>query len=477
VCGVAGVFGVERAERLVAEILFAIQHRGQESCGIATRNPRGNIASYKAMGLVKNVLVEEVLDRYAGDISIGHVRYPTAGSSNIENSQPHAIDLAEGPHMAICSNGDIINYGELRSWLEREAGFTFKSDNDAELIGRLVAYNHIVIGHTMEDAIRRTQKELKGAFATLVIFRDRMYAFRDPHGIRPLVMGHIDFDGAGMPLSDGTVFASECCGFGIVGAKLVRDVRPGEILRLERGKPVEVVGSAPECNRHCVFELIYFSRPDSETFGERVYEVRQRIGACLAAKDAEIPKGDDLAVMPVPDSSNFVALGYAAARGVPYSMGLLRNHYVGRTFIKPNQKSRDEGVKEKFNPLPGFFQGKRVVLVDDSIVRGTSLRKIVRMVKAAGAREVHVRIGSPRVVGSCYYGIDTPTRDELIANRMTVPEIAEYMSADSLKYLELADFEGVLASRGDFCSACFDLDYIYPPEHYGLKTNVPDDRE
>jgi amidophosphoribosyltransferase len=477
VCGVAGVFGVGRAERLVAEILFAIQHRGQESCGVATRNSRGNITAHKAMGLVKNVLIEEVLDRNTGDVSIGHVRYPTAGSSDIANSQPHAIDLAEGPHMAICSNGDIINYGELRSWLEREADFTFKSDNDAELIGRLIAFYHVVRRHPIEDALQRTMQELKGAFATLVIFRDRMYAFRDPHGIRPLVMGHLDHDALGDPVSEGTVFASECCGFGIVGARRLREVAPGEILCLERGKPVTTVHAAPECPRHCVFELIYFSRPDSETFGERVYSVRERIGACLAAKDADLPGGDDLVVMPVPDSSNFVALGYADAKGARFGMGLLRNHYVGRTFIKPNQKSRDEGVKQKFNPLPGFFPGKRVVLVDDSIVRGTSLRKIVRMLKAAGALEVHVRIGSPRVIGSCYYGIDTPTRDELIANRMTVPETASYMCADSLKYMELGDFDGVLAARKDYCYACFDLDYIYPPEHYGIKVNVPLDRE
>ena len=476
-CGVAGVFGVQHAEVQVAEILFAIQHRGQESCGIATRNPRGNITSYKAMGLVKNVLVEEVLARNSGDVSIGHVRYPTAGSSDIANSQPHAIDLAEGPHMAICSNGDIINYGEMRAWLEREAGFTFKSDNDAELIGRLIAYHHVVQREPIEDAIRKTQQELKGAFATLVILRDRMFAFRDPHGIRPLVMGHLDFQGEGAPPSEGTVFASECCGFGIIGARRLREVAPGEILCLARGEPVTTVSVVPKRKRHCVFELIYFSRPDSEAFGERVYDVREKIGACLAAKDADIPGGDDLVVMPVPDSSNFVALGYAAAKGARFSMGLLRNHYVGRTFIKPSQKSRDEGVRQKFNPLPGFFPGKRVVLVDDSIVRGTSLRKIVRMVKTAGAREVHVRIGSPRVIGSCYYGIDTPTRNELIANRMSVAETADYLTADSLRYMEIPDFDRVLASRDDFCFACFDLDYIYPPEQFGLKTNVPGGRE
>ena len=476
-CGVVGVFGVQRAERLVAEMLFAIQHRGQESCGIASRNSRGNISSHKAMGLVKNVLIDDVLDRNSGDVSIGHVRYPTAGSSDIANSQPHAIDLAEGPHMAICSNGDIINYGEIRSWLEREAGFTFKSENDAELIGRLIAYHHVVKHDSIEDAILKTQQELKGAFSTLVILRDQLFAFRDPHGIRPLVMGNLDFDGTGQQQSEGTVFASEGCAFGIIGAKWVREVQPGEILRLQRGQPVQTVHLNPLQIRHCVFELIYFSRPDSETFGERVYEVRQRIGACLAKKDADLVVDDDLVVLPVPDSSNFVALGYAAAKGARFTMGLLRNHYVGRTFIKPNQKSRDEGVRQKFNPLPGFFPGKRVVLIDDSIVRGTSLRKIVRMLKTAGAREVHVRIGSPRVIGSCYYGIDTPTKSELIANRMTIPESADYLNADSLKYMDIEDFNGVLASRPDFCFACFDLDYIYPPENYGVKTNVPTERE
>lgn len=476
-CGIAGAFGVQNAERLVAEILFATQHRGQESCGIASRNPRGNVTAYKAMGLVKNVLTEEVLDRHAGDVSIGHVRYPTAGSSDLANAQPFAIDLAEGPHMAICANGDIINYGELRSFLEREAGFTFISDNDGELMGRLIAYYHVVRDIPIEEAIAKTMAEVKGAFATMLILRDKLFAFRDPHGIRPMVMGHLECEGTGDLPSEGTVFASEGCGFGIIGARAVREVAPGEILCLERGQPVRTVASYPEAPRHCVFELIYFSRPDSDTFGERVWDVRRRIGACLAAKDADMPIGDDLVVIPVPDSSNFVAQGYAEARGIPFGMGLLRNHYVGRTFIRPNQKSRDEGVKQKFNPLPGFFPGKRVVLVDDSIVRGTSLRKLVRMIKAAGAREVHVRVGSPPVIGSCYYGIDTPTRDELIANRLSVAGIAEYMNADSLKYMDVADFDRVLPAPGDYCFACFNLDYIYPPEQFGHKVNVPQHRD
>lgn len=475
-CGIAGVFKLESAQSLVQQILFAIQHRGQESCGIAVRCRDGAISAHRGMGLVKHVLTPELLANFDGDTAIGHVRYPTAGSSNLLNTQPHAIDLAEGPHMAICSNGDIINYGEVRSRLERENGFTFKSDNDAELIGRLIAFYHVIQKDSVEDAIYKTQHELKGAFSTLLMYRDKLYAFRDPHGLRPFVMGHVDYQGVGQIPSEGTVFSSESCGFGIVGAQMLREVEPGEIIKLEPGSPIETVRSEEKARKHCVFELIYFSRPDSLTFGELVYDVRHKIGAALAAKDHDLPIDENLVVMPVPDSSNFVAHGYARARGLPYEMGLLRNHYVGRTFIQPNQKMRDEGVKQKFNPLPGYFPGKRVVLVDDSIVRGTSLRKIVRMLKTAGAAEVHVRIGSPPVIGSCYYGIDTPTTEELVANRMTVPEIAEFMTADSLRYMEVSDFDSILKFSDSFCFACFNLDYIYPPEQYGHKKNVPANR-
>lgn len=474
-CGVAGVFEAERASSLVASILFAIQHRGQESCGAAVRDAKGRIAAHKGMGLVKNVLDEEVQASLAGTTAIGHVRYPTAGCSDALNAQPHAIELAEGPVMAISSNGDLINYGELRARLESE-GVTFKSDNDAELIGRLIAMYHVRRNLSIEDSIARTQDELKGAFSTLVMWRDKLYAFRDPHGFRPFVMGHLTHEGEGEIPSVGTVFASETCGFGIVGAAFLREVKPGEILRMEKGKPVVSVRYAPKRLRHCVFELIYFSRPDSINFGERVFDVRERIGACLAAKDAAL-SNEDLVVMPVPDSSNFVALGYAKAKGAEFGMGLLRNHYVGRTFIKPTQKARDEGVRQKFNPLPGFFSGKRVALVDDSIVRGTSLRKIVAMIRKAGAKEVHVRIGSPAVIGSCFYGIDTPTRQELIANQMSVEGIRDYLRVDSLHYLEVDDFETLLPGRRqDFCTACFDLDYIYPPEGFAAKTNVPSAR-
>jgi len=476
VCGIAGVYEVEGAQYLAQEILFAIQHRGQESCGIAIRNPQGNVVSHKGMGLVKNVLEDDVLAMLVGRSAIGHVRYPTAGSSDIANAQPHAIDLAEGPHMAISSNGDIVNYGQLRGRLERENGFTFKSDNDAELIGRLIAYYNIVRGEPIEDAIRRAVLELKGAFSTLLIYKDRMFAFRDPHGYRPFVMGHLSHDGQGPIPSEGTVFSSECSGFGIVGANRVREVGPGEVVRLERGKPVTTVSSDPSRRQHCVFELIYFSRPDSEAFGEHVYDFREKIGAVLARQDEAIEPGEDLVVMPVPDSSNFVALGYAREKKAAFGMGLLRNHYVGRTFIRPNQKLRDEGVRQKFNPLPGYFPGRRVVLVDDSIVRGTSLRKIVRMLKNAGAKEIHVRIGSPRVVGPCPYGIDTPTEEELIANRLTVEGISQFLNADSLRYMELGQFDQILATRSEYCFACFDRNYLHRLEDFGAKSNAPADR-
>ncbi len=471
-CGIAGVFEAEGAIGLVASILFAIQHRGQESCGAAARDASGRIMGHKGMGLVKQVLDEEVQARLTGRTAIGHVRYPTAGCSDVVNAQPHLIELAEGPLLAISSNGDLINYGELRAQLERD-GVVFKSDNDAELIGRLIAMYHVRDGLTIEAAIARVQVELKGAFSTVLMFRDRLYAFRDPHGFRPFVMGHLTHAGDGEPPSEGTVFSSEDCGFGIIGARRLREVMPGEILRLEKGQPVVSVGYAPLRPRHCVFELIYFSRPDSTIFGDAVYQARERIGACMATKDSALANGDDLVVMPVPDSSNFIALGYAKAKQAEFGMGLLRNHYVGRTFIKPTQASRDEGVKQKFNPLPDFFPGKRIVLIDDSIVRGTSLRKIVSMVRKAGAKEIHLRIGSPKVIGPCFYGIDTPTREELIANRMSEADICVYLGADSLRWLEVDDFEGLQRGRRqDFCTACFDLDYIYPPEGFAAKTNT-----
>jgi len=472
-CGIAGIFDVENAELEVAKILFSIQHRGQESCGISSRLENGNVDVFKGMGLVKHVLTNDVLKKYQGDISIGHVRYPTAGKSNEVNSQPHLIEFAEGAHMSICSNGDIINYTELRYMLEKEHGFVFKSDNDGELIGRLIAFHVSINKKTMETAIFETQQMLKGAFSTVLIYKDLMYAFRDPHAFRPMVLGHLSVDSNSKEIpSKGAVIASESCSFGIVGANFIREIEPGEILKFEKHKPVTTIKISPKKRQHCVFELIYFSRPDSFSFGEYVYDVRKKIGKILASYDDNILSDENSVVIPVPDSSNFIALGYAEEKGILFDMGLLRNHYVGRTFTKPNQQQRDEGVKQKFNPLPGYFEGKKVILVDDSIVRGTTLRKIVRMIKGAGAKEIHVRIGSPKVVGPCFYGIDTPTKEELIANQKSVDEICDYLSATSLKYLETQDFEKILKNKNNFCYACFNLDYIYPANI--KKTNTPD---
>ncbi len=467
-CGVAGVFNFPNAENFVARILFSIQHRGQESCGISTRKDDCNILTYKNMGLVKNVLNPEILELYSGNISIGHVRYPTAGSSNQLNSQPHSIEMAQGAVMSICSNGDVINYNELRKMLEDE-GFVFKSDNDAELIGRLVAYYFIFKKFSFEDAIAAAQESIKGAFSSIIIYRDAMYAFRDPHGFRPYSLGHLAYDGNGEIPSDGAVLASENCAFGTIGATFLRELEPGEIIKLETGKPLKVVAVNSKVKKHCVFELFYFSRPDSKTFDEYVYDVRKKAGAVLADYDNHLFDDDgNTVVVPVPDSSNFMALGYSHKSGIPLDLGLLRNHYVGRTFTKPNQQQRDEGVKEKFNPLPGFFDGKRVILVDDSIVRGTTLRKIVRMIKANGAKEIHVRIGSPEVIGTCYYGIDITTRHELIANTVeSTDDIRDYLTADSLKYVKLEDFGKIFKNPENFCKACFNRDYIYPPEDYG----------
>lgn len=474
-CGIAGVFNVPQSQNFVAELLFSIQHRGQESCGIAVRNIQGNIFGYKGMGLVKNVVTESVLSRFDGPIAIGHVRYPTAGKSDEMNSQPHVIELPEGPHLAICSNGDIINYYELRTWLETEYHFTFKSDNDGELIGRLIAFYLLHKKKPIEQAIAEAQKQLKGAFSAVLIYRDQMFGFRDPHGYRPYVIGSLNPpDENGEYLSDGIVLASESCAFGIVGAKLVREMQPGEIIRLEKGKPLTTVSVNAGRKQHCIFELIYFSRPDTVVFGEKVYDVRKKIGMQLAEYDKSMKLDENCVVMAVPDSSNFVALGYAKGSGVDFDMGLLRNHYVGRTFTKPDQKQRDEGVRHKFNPLPEFFDGKRVFLIDDSIVRGTTLRKIVRMLRNAGAKEVHIRIGSPRVIGSCYYGIDTPSKEELIAAQKSDAEICEYLNADSLKYTEVADFAKILHRSKDFCYACFNLKYQYKPEDFHSKTNRPE---
>ncbi len=460
-CGIAGYFSRNGswASAQVMLALYAQQHRGQESCGIAST--RGtHLVAHKAMGYVKEAFPEEKLKAVSGTASIGHVRYPTRGSSALENTQPYIIETLSGPIYAIASNGDIVNYDEIADEL-RVKGVHFASNNDGELLGRFIVYYHEREGMEITDAIRLLMKRIKGAYSAVFLAKENLYAFRDLMGFRPMMLGKV---------GDDIAITSESCAIDILRADETREVNPGEIIVVTpkneyflqyNDKPLLADANGKhQVRRHCIFEMIYFARPDSCQFDEYVYGVRNRIGARLASYDdfeADV-------VVPVPDSANFIALGYANAKRIPFDMGLIRNHYVGRTFIKPDQYVRDESVRQKFNPLRDFFAGKRVVVIDDSIVRGTTIRKLVRMIKGAGATEVHLRIGSPPVKYSCYYGIDTPTREELIANRMDDDEICEYICADSLKYLDRADLASCVARPEDFCFACFDGNYPLPKD-------------
>jgi len=454
-CGIAGYYSREGSEAVlqVRQALYSQQHRGQESCGIASSNGQ-NLRVQKAMGYVKEAFHEDILEKMPGFASIGHSRYPTRGTSEISNTQPYIIETLSGPIYAIASNGDIVNYDEVADEL-RIKGVHFSSKNDGELLGRFIVYYHERENMKITDAIKLLMSRIKGAYSAVFLTRENLYAFRDIYGFRPMMIGNYGRDIA---------IASESCALDILRVENLREVKPGEIIvvtpnnefYLDYFNDPLIADQQKRSYKHCVFELVYFARPDSAQFNEYVYDVRNKIGAKLASYDDDIPVD---VVIPVPDSANFIAQGYARERGIPYEMGLIRNHYVGRTFIKPNQSARDESVRQKFNPLKDFFKGKRIVLIDDSIVRGTTIRKLVRMIKGAGATEVHLRIGSPPVTYSCYYGIDTPTRGELIANRMTIPEIEEYLCADSLKYLHEQDLRDCVKESDNFCYACFNGKY------------------
>jgi amidophosphoribosyltransferase len=451
-CGVAGYFSRSEANapQNVMLTLYQQQHRGQESCGIASSNGT-SMKLHKSMGYVKEVFSEEILDQLAGQSAIGQVRYPTRGSSVLENAQPYLIETLSGPIYAVVSNGDVVNYDENAVWLQSH-GVHLSSNNDGELIGRFLVYHHERAGMSIPDAIRLLMKRIKGAYSALFLTKNALYIFRDNHGFRPLHFSQIE---------DDVAVASESCALDILRPDNIREVLPGEIIQITQNniisseKNLNLFDSEDKPYHHCIFELIYFARPDSSQFEEYVYDVRQKIGAKLASYDdfeADV-------VIPVPDSANFIAMGYANAKGEPFNFGLIRNHYVGRTFIKPDQFLRDESVRQKFNPLKDFFNDKKVVVVDDSIVRGTTIRKIIRMIKGAGAREVHLRIGSPPVTHSCYYGIDTPTREELIANNKSLAEIENFVGADSLKYLKIEDLRDCVKHPDRFCYACFSGNY------------------
>ena len=450
-CGILGVFGNPNAARLTSLGLFAIQHRGQESCGMAVSDGKV-IRLRKKMGLIKEVFTESELDKLPGSIAIGHVRYPTKGSATEFNTQPHLVETLAGPTYALASNGDIVNYHAMRRFLE-ENNVYFKSDNDGELLVKYIAYQVMRQGDGIIEAIRHMMRDIKGAYSTVLCTRDALYMFRDPHSIRPMVWGK---------MQDGTVVvASESCALDTLGATDRQEIPSAGIIKVS-DEGIRVIENDPALYRnvpnprHCIFEQIYFSRPDSYHFGEDVFRVREALGAALARADHGL-KADY--VVPVPDSANFIGLGYSNEAKIPLSLGLIRNHYIGRTFIKPEQTIRDESVRQKFNLLPNFFKDKSVVLIDDSIVRGTTIRKIVELIKRAGVKEVHLRIGSPQVKYSCYYGIDTPSKEELIANRFDLEQIRQRTGVDSLKFLDINDLRTCVQKPEDYCYACFNGDY------------------
>jgi amidophosphoribosyltransferase len=423
--------------------LYALQHRGQESTGISSSD--GNqVFTHKAMGYVADVFSEDVLKRLKGTNAIGHTRYSTAGDSSEGNAQPIVVkSIRTYGTVALVHNGNLINATSLRQALERQ-GAIFQSTSDSEVILHLLARSE---ADTLLDALAETLAQVQGAFSLLLLTEDSLIAVRDPNGFRPLNIGRMD---------GSYVFASETCAFDLIGATYVREVEPGEIV-LVRGELLQSVKAlrAPRLAK-CIFEHVYFSRPDSVVFGRPVQASRDLMGRILAQ---ESPVDADL-VVPIPDSGVTAAIGYSQESGIPFAFGLIRNHYVGRTFIEPKTKIRHFGVKVKLNPVKDLLAGKRVVLIDDSIVRGTTSRKIVKMVRAAGAREVHMRVSCPPTLSPCFYGIDTPTKKELIASSHTVEEIARYIEADSLAYLSLSGLIRAVGGRGnEFCTACYTGQY------------------
>jgi amidophosphoribosyltransferase len=453
-----GVVGVSLSGKGAAPYLFrglrALQHRGQESAGLATV-AHGVLHHRKGMGLVHEVFTQEILDALRGPVGIGHVRYSTTGTSDLENAQPLVLKMRD-EDAALAHNGDIVNFERIRRRLQAQ-GIEFLGSADSETIGQMIAVEY---GRTreMDAAIRRARQELVGGYAVVMLVGSRMYAFRDPLGIRPLVLGTLD---------GGWCVASESVAVELMGGTLVRDLLPGEVLSFDRGQAPKSSGAvadgAPRAN--CMFEWVYFSRPDSVMESRLVYDVRQKIGETLAR---EAPVVADL-VVPVPDSSRPQALGFSGIAGIPYAEGLIKNRFVERTFILPDQKKREEEVRVKLHPVPGLIKGKRIVLLDDSIVRGTTLKEIVSMVRSAGATEVHVRVGCPPIRAPCYFGIDMKERKELVASGRSEEEVATVVGADSVRYLSLPGLVNAIGHKEEsLCVGC--LTGRYP-------VDVPEERE
>jgi len=446
-CGVFAIFGHPEAAKMTYLGLYALQHRGQESAGICTSDGDG-VHCEKSMGHVAEIFTPQVIETLPGELAIGHTRYSTAGDTALLNAQPFSVACNKG-RIAVAHNGNITNAAELRRELERE-GSIFQSNSDTEVILHLVAHSR---ERTLSGALRDALLQLEGAFSLVFLAEDRIIVARDPHGFRPLAIGQMEFSGGKIA----HVFASETCAFDLIGAVYMNDVEPGEMV-IVGPEGVTRERYAPEQSRsQCVFEHVYFSRPDSIVFGRPVQASREMLGRLLAR---EAPADADV-VVPVPDSGVTAAIGYADESGLPFRQALIRNHYVGRTFIEPSQAIRDFGVKLKLNPVRALLEGKRVVLVDDSIVRGTTSRKIVRMVRQAGAREVHVRVSCPPTISPCFYGVDTPTKNELIGANNTVEEIRRFIEADSLAYLSLPSLRRAVEDdrKHEYCYACYTGDY------------------
>lgn len=456
-CGVFGIYGHEESARLTYLGLYALQHRGQESAGIVSSDGE-RLHAERGMGYVGDIFQEENLSRLPGRSAIGHVRYSTAGKVSLNEAQPFAVKCSFG-QIALCHNGNLPDATEARQQLERD-GAIFSSTSDTEVVLHRIARSRA--GDVVE-AIAEALKNEEGAFSMLFVTPDRLIAARDPRGFRPLCMGELE---------GGIVFASETCAFDLIGAKYLRDVEPGEIVVVEADGVRSLKPFAAHPTSHCIFEHVYFSRPDSLVFGRSVNKSRHLFGRHLAR---EHPANADI-VVPIPDSGVAAAIGFAAESGLKFRFGLMRNHYVGRTFIEPRSSIRHFGVKIKLNPVRDLIEGKRVVLIDDSIVRGTTSKKIVKMVRDAGAKEVHMRISCPPTIAPCYYGVDTPTSEELIAAQNSVEEIRQFLEADSLGYLSM---QGMLEAVGDtpdtkFCTACYTGKY---PTELGVNVMTSRQRE
>ena len=446
-CALFGVWGHQEASTLTYLGLYAQQHRGQEGVGVvsirATRD-QPEMHVHRGLGLVSEVFGDFDFSKLPGQHSIGHVRYTTAGSNALANVQPFCATVSCGT-VALAHNGNLINADELREELTN-SGAIFSSSSDTEVLLHLIAR---APPHTPRvEAVMSALQKVKGAYSLVLLFDDRMIAVRDPHGVRPLCLG---------ALGGATVVASETCAFDLIGARYIRDVEPGEVVEISGSSSLKSFypfGITQESS--CIFEFVYFARPDSAVFGRQVYPIRKELGRQLAR---EQPANADI-VIAVPDSGTAAALGYSEQSKLPFEMGLIRNHYVGRTFIEPKQSIRDFGVRVKLNPTTGVLDGKSVVVVDDSVVRGTTSKKIVAMIRKAGVREVHLRVSSPPTIGSCYYGVDTPSTDELLASRMSIEEMKAFIGVDSLGFLSVEGMHAAVGrAPGKMCAACFSGSY------------------